>query len=260
MKKLLLLLSVAFILNANSQNSIQLINVVGSTTTALAPNSVIQLTVGAFRNKKYDIDIKNTSTSTNTYTATRYDVQLNRPSATDTATAYYCFAGSCYGAATIVSPPLVLRGGKKATDTTLVDPTALYFMMTTDLDEAGVMGKSIVKYTFKNIAVAADSVQITLSYNGQLSVLQIEKQLSSFEVFPNPANDLVELKISSNKTMNTNAFVVNALGSVVLEKDVMLSEGKNNVQLDIHALPAGVYFARIGNGSGYITRKFVVNN
>lgn len=259
MKNFLLLLSSVFILNANAQNSIQLINVVGTATTAMVPNSVTQLTVKSFQTKKFDIDIKNIGTTTNTYTATRYDVLLNRPSPTDTAAAFYCFAGSCFGAGTIVSPPLTLRSGVRASDTTLIDPTAEYFMLTADLTEAGVIGKSIVKYSFKNIAVAADSVQITLSYNGELSVLQIEKELSSFEVFPNPAKDVVELKILSNNSINSKSFVLNALGAVVLEKDLVLNAGENNIQLDIHALPTGVYFARVGNGSGYVTRKFIVN-
>ncbi len=260
MKKLILLVSSLFALHVNAQNSISLIHVVGSSTSAVVPNSVIQTTVGAFQNRKVEIDIQNTSTNTNTYTVTRYDVLLNYDPISDTrAEAYYCFAGSCYGTVTIVSPPLILRGGKKASDTTLVDPNALYFAMTTDLDEAGVRGRSLVKYTFKNVAVAADSVQFTIAYNGSLGFNTITKELSSFDVFPNPASDLVELKISSNKFINSKAYVLNALGAVVLEKDLNLNEGKNNVQLDIHTLPAGVYFARVGNSSGYITRKFVVN-
>ncbi len=259
MKKILVLLSAIVALQANAQSSISLINVASNSN--IAPNGIIQLTVNPYANKKIDIDIKNTSTNTYSYTVTRYDVLLNVDAASSTtATAYYCFGGACYGAMTIVSPPLILRGGKKASDTTLVDPNAAYYILTADLDEAGVKGKSIVKYTFKNMSVAADSVQIILSYNGALTGLaQIEKEISSFDVFPNPAHETMDLKITSNKNMATKAVVVNALGAVVIEKDVQLSEGKNAVHFDLADLPAGVYFARVGNGSAISTKKFVVN-
>ena len=259
MKKILVLLSAIVAFQGQAQNSISLINVASGAT--IAPNSVIQLTVSAYNNKKIDVDIKNISTNTNSYTVTRYDVLLNvdAPSST-TATAYYCFGGACYGAMTIVSPPLVLRGGKKASDTTAIDPNAAYYILTADLDEAGVKGKSIVKYTFKNMAVAADSVQFTLSYNGAVVGLnQIDKEISSFDVYPNPATDIVDLKITGTKNMVAKAYIVNALGAVVADKEVQLSEGKNNIRFDVAELPAGVYFARVGNGTVFSTKKFVVN-
>lgn len=243
-----------------AQNSIQLINVVGNNTSIVAPNSIIQLTVNAFANKKIDIDIKNIGSTTHSYTVTRYDVLLNRVTSTDTAAAYYCFAGSCYGPAMITSPYLVLRAGARASDTTVADPNAAYYMLTADLDEAGTKGKSIIKYTFKNISSVADSVQFTLSYNNAITGLNhIEKEISSFDVYPNPASDGVEIKLTSNKIGNSKATIVNALGATVLEKDVYVNEGKNNIHFDVSDLPAGVYFARIGNSNGYSTRKFVVN-
>lgn len=253
MKKVLLILSSLFILNhVDAQISIGLFN--GTTTTNFAPNSVTQLTVGAFKNRKIDIDLKNTSVNTNTYTVTRYDALLNAE-----AQAYYCFAGSCYGTVTIVSPPLVLRGGKRASDTTLVDPNADYFMLTADLDEGSVMGKSLIKYSFKNVALAADSVQISLSYNGSLGFIKIEKELNGISVFPNPANDKIEVKLTSNKSMTSKAVIINALGSIVKEKDINLVEGKNSILFDIEELPSGIYFARIGTGDNSCTYKFVIN-
>lgn len=251
MKKILALFITFFSIHSFAQNSISLFS--GTTTNVLAPNSITQLSVGAFKNRKFDIDLKNTSATTNSYTVTRYDVLLNSG-----AIAYYCFGGSCYGAATIISPPMTLRGGKRASDTTLVDPLADFFMLTSDLDEGAVAGKSIVKYTFKNVAVAADSVQVTLSYNGTIGFTNIEKSLNNFDVYPNPANSEIFLNISSSKNEKTKVLIINSLGSQVKEKDITLLEGKNSIEVDLSNLPSGIYFARVGNGNDANTRKFVI--
>jgi hypothetical protein len=251
MKKILALLIAFFSINSFAQSSISLFS--GTTTNVLAPNSVTQLNVGSFKNRKFDIDLKNTSATRNLYTVTRYDVLLNSG-----AIAYYCFGGSCYGAITIISPPMSLGAGKRSSDTTLVDPLAEFFMLTTDLDEGAVVGKSIVKYTFKNVAVAADSVQVTLTYNGTIGFTNIEKSLSSFDVYPNPANTEIFLNVTSTKNEKTKVVVINSLGSQVKEKDVTLLEGKNSIDVDLSNLPSGIYFARIGNNNDASTRKFVI--
>lgn len=182
MKKLLLLSSTLVSFYAVSQSSIQLKQVTNSGTVTLAPNATVTAITIPNANTKVTFDIKNTSASTQTYVAKRYDILLNSVSST-TAVAYFCFAGSCYGDAIFQSPnPLVLRSNKSASDT-----TASFFMLIADLDEAAAIGSSIVKYTFKNVNSANDTVQVTVKYNGSVGVNELTTNtFSSFDIFPNP--------------------------------------------------------------------------
>ena len=100
--------------HAISQTSILLKN--DGTASTLAANEIIYMDVPVETNAKVTIDIKNTSNSTKSYVAKRYDVLLNAD-ATSTAQAYFCIAGTCYGPPTMVSPtPLTLNSQQSASD------------------------------------------------------------------------------------------------------------------------------------------------
>jgi hypothetical protein len=49
------------------------------------------------------------------------------------------------------------------------------------------------------------------------------------------------------------------LGSVVSLKNIQLTAGKNNIQLDSESLNSGIYFATISSGSNKIVKKFTIN-
>lgn len=162
MKKIFTLLSVAFVINANSQSSLLVTNTENSET--LTANGIIPITTSASGNSKVTIDIKNNSAATKSYGVKRYDVVLNS-TATETASAYFCFAGGCYPDITMVSPNnITLNAGQSASDI-----HTNYQMLTTDLDEISIVGFSHVKYTFFNVTNTADSIQISIQYNGVTS-------------------------------------------------------------------------------------------
>jgi hypothetical protein len=160
MKRTLILLLACASFAAHSQKSIQVKNMNSGQT--LAPNAIVIAKVTEpFENVKVTFDIKNISSSTKTYYARRYDVFLNITAA-DTAKAYFCFAGSCYDPSVQESPDLLtLTPGESASEF-----DGNFFMLVSDLDEADVVGKNIVKYSFINLADKSDSVQISVHYNG----------------------------------------------------------------------------------------------
>jgi hypothetical protein len=253
MKKLLLLSSTLVSFYAVSQTSIQLKQVTNSGTITLAPNATITAITIPNANNKVTFDIKNTSASTYSYVAKRYDMLLNT-TASATAVAYFCFAGSCYGDVIFQSPsPLVLRSNKSASDT-----TASFFMLVADLDEADVVGPSIVKYTFKNMSNANDTAQVTIKYNGSVGVNELANTLSSFDIFPNPAKATTTLKINALKDFNTELLVYNALGLLVSEKQVQLTSGRNTIPLTLEGLSTGVYFVSLKSENKTITKRIVV--
>src|SRR4051812_33031630 len=100
MKNSLLILLAGCSLSVFSQTSITLAN--ASASTPLSANDIIYVTTAASSNTQVIIDVKNTSNSTKSYNAKRYDMLLNATS-NATASAYFCFGGTCYGDQTFVS-------------------------------------------------------------------------------------------------------------------------------------------------------------
>ena len=252
MKKLLIVLAALLSIAIGAQTSIQLKDIGGN--QVLAPNALVQRSTSPSTNIKVNIDIKNIGNSAQTYKVKRYDIVLNR-SNVDTASAYFCFGGNCYGATTLVSPsPLRLQPGKSATDT-----TAAYYILTADLDEATAVGLSYIKYTFYNVNLASDSVQIAIKYNtGNVGIPSTNKDLGSVDIFPNPATDNAVLKIISQNTYEGKLGIYNALGALVSEKQILINEGKNNVQLNLENLPQGIYFVNIKTNDAAVTRRLII--
>ncbi|MCE3229675.1 MAG: hypothetical protein K0S32_4226 [Bacteroidetes bacterium] len=247
MKKFLLIALAVVSVKGFSQSSIQLTHVEGSAT--LSANAIVVGTTTASANTKITFDIKNTSASQKSYNAIRYDKNLHTG-----ASAYFCFAGTCYGDQTFESPtPLTLNAGQSASQL-----SGQYNMLIADLDEAATVGFSEIRYTFKNTADANDSVQVIIHYNQALGLNHNTSVLTSLDLFPNPATDNVSIRINSVKAVEGKLSVYNALGAVVNEKAVVLSEGKNKVDLNVESLPSGVYFASFKSGNNTTTKKFVV--
>lgn len=250
-KQLLALLTVASF-SAMAQSSIKVL--LHSTGVEVTPNSIVQATVAAEDEVKIEFEIQNISSSTKIYKVKRYDVQLNATE-TLTAQAYFCFAGRCFGPDVIVAEDSqTLTPNQKSSQI-----PGDYQMLSADLTEANVVGKSLVKYTFYNLNATSDSVQFSISYNNTpVGIKSTAKQISAVSIVPNPASDNAVLHVQSGVTMNGKVLVYNSLGAVVLEKNVSLAEGNNAIALPTAALPAGVYFCNLSAELGTITKRIII--
>jgi len=80
-------------------------------------------------------------------------------------------------------------------------------------------------------------------------------QLSDNEFYPNPSNDLINLKISETLS-DINIEVINQLG-ITLEKMNLAGE-RNNIMLNVGNFPVGSYLVKISSGNSNIIKRFVV--
>ena len=249
MKKLFTLLFLGSLMGLNAQTSIEVKDM--SNNMGVPANWTVSLVTTAGNTTSRTFDIKNTSANTNTYVVIRYDVSLH-----SSAAAYFCFAGTCYGNTTFISPtPLVLTAGQSASQY-----TAQYVTLTTDLDEAPTTGVSHVKYTFRNVNNVNDSLQFNLIYNNPAAgVKELNNSVSRFDVSPNPANEMVNVSFNFKGVGNGELNIVNALGQTLISKNITLNDGKNTVYMNVSELPQGVYFVRIKNGEAITTKRLVVN-
>ncbi len=79
---------------------------------------------------------------------------------------------------------------------------------------------------------------------------------ASFSVYPNPANDVLNIEFSTSVT-NATIKVVNMIGQTILNRNIT---GQNKTEsLNIENLPAGIYSLIIQDKAGISTQKFIKN-
>ncbi len=252
MKKSLFILASFFALNSFSQSSIQLSSRTGTNNFAPLVGTTIDLTTSAADETDIDIDIKNVSSVSKNYIVKRYDIMLHTITTT-TADAHFCFNLSCYLASTYTAGPTNLGPGVSTSD---LQGANQY--ITAELVEASTVGYSVVKYTIMETSNHADSVQLTLRYNFFTGINEATNTLSSLELFPNPATDVTVLKVNSQKAMDAKVIIYNALGAVVSESPVAITEGKNKIEVNVDQLNSGIYFAQIKMANNSVTKKLVI--
>jgi hypothetical protein len=94
--------------------------------------------------------------------------------------------------------------------------------------------------------------QIVIGVNEQTA------EFGSFETYPNPAADHVNVNINMVKGDDVTFTVANEIGQTVLSENRTLATGSNHVQLNTSNLPAGVYFVSVASSTGRATSKVVI--
>ncbi len=76
-----------------------------------------------------------------------------------------------------------------------------------------------------------------------------------FNAYPNPSNELINIKLEILSETNTTIEITNTLGQVVLSKALT----QNITQLNISDLTKGIYFITVKTGDKTSTQKLVIN-
>lgn len=159
--------------------------------------------------------------------------------------------GICFIESISVSPPsfsVYLAPGDTASASTHVYP-----------DQDGVSRQGDITYVFFNSDDETDTVAYSVSYsvdnNVSLKDIAVEPKLS---VYPNPANDRLEVNYSGTSLENSSFEIINLVGSKVYSKE--LSATENSINLNISNLKSGVYFCVLKSDNELVvSKKLVVN-
>jgi hypothetical protein len=74
-------------------------------------------------------------------------------------------------------------------------------------------------------------------------------------IYPNPAQKMVQFKITNSTDESTEITITNLNGEVVLTETA-----NNSARLDVSELKSGVYFLRAtSNNSEVVNRKLIIN-
>jgi hypothetical protein len=90
---------------------------------------------------------------------------------------------------------------------------------------------------------------------------QLDTDIFKTEIFPNPASNLVQIRISSDKYSKSRLRILASDGRTVLDNNSFeIEAGQNTYQLDISSLAPGFYTVQILSETAVVTEKLVVEN
>lgn len=255
MKQLLFLLFTSIgILNA--QTSIGL--TIQSNSMSVMAGDTIDLITSDSSLVTETIDITNNSASTQTYNVKRYDLVLHQ-SSKDTAEAYFCFGGCCFGPDSLKGfcPAVVLSGQSTGT-------MGAFFSLAFDLQEAKSKGFSLVKYTIFNETQTNDTLQFVARYNKSMIGLGLAEQAGSrqsFSFWPNPATNEIQLRLNEYVQQAVTVSLTSILGNCVYHKQIQVESPHTVNSIYLGELDAGFYTLNIESGGITRSKKIqIINN
>jgi hypothetical protein len=74
---------------------------------------------------------------------------------------------------------------------------------------------------------------------------------------PNPFNASLNVKYNSLNEGSANMQIIDMLGKTHQNTNMIVNKGENTLTIDTEALPLGIYFIRITNGTEVTTQRIV---
>ncbi|MDZ4667473.1 MAG: YCF48-related protein [bacterium] len=98
------------------------------------------------------------------------------------------------------------------------------------------------------------------SINIQLNIMELIGVKFSFDLYPNPSNGNLNLKLFSHHNFTTKIKIFNAIGEQVYSNSYAILKGNNLISMDFSYLTNGIYVFLISNGENELQyRKLMIN-
>lgn len=91
-------------------------------------------------------------------------------------------------------------------------------------------------------STACDTIKIE---NVASSIIESEQSIDNVQLFPNPANEQLNVLVELKGSAMANITIYNTVGERLKGKDHLLNNGANLVNIAVHDLPTGVYFVNV---------------
>lgn len=95
------------------------------------------------------------------------------------------------------------------------------------------------------------SVRCIKDYTDNIQIIDVNK---AFQIFPNPANNLLNVQLQSSETSNSTATIFDNTGRLVLSQPL----STQNERIDISHIPAGIYFVKIQSKNTQQVERLVI--
>ncbi|MEO9533712.1 MAG: T9SS type A sorting domain-containing protein [Crocinitomicaceae bacterium] len=122
------------------------------------------------------------------------------------------------------------------------------------VSQGSVVGTDETQATVSLIDPSAPMVRMLMTdYTG----LEAEGTTDKFSVYPNPANEQINVAISLTNSENTVINVVDISGKVIKTMNLGNVQGDKNLTISLDNMTTGVYFIEMVNEAGKQVKKFV---
>jgi archaellum component FlaG (FlaF/FlaG flagellin family) len=134
-------------------------------------------------------------------------------------------------------------------------PSAAGDWTTTDLDMSAYDNMSDVVVRFRATSAYGNNLFIdNINLGAPTGVEDITA--STFDVYPNPATDVVTVELSEVGSVDAQIEVLDIKGQVVSSE--VMSAGQASVQVNTSALASGIYTVRVMSENGVATERVVI--
>lgn len=144
----------------------------------------------------------------------------------------------------------------------------LYFETIAKVEGAGY-SQQILRYLYTDSLLQKGDNYYRLKqtdYNGDFTYSDIKVVSyfyssgtnNSIKVLPIPTSTNLWLEVNSESVMKTKYCILNAVGDLILEKEIILSRGPNINNIDLNSLKNGVYFIHIEGFENLNMKKFLI--
>lgn len=170
---------------------------------------------------------------------------------------------SCYPVAFIKNEDTVIASGSSVTLEAIYGPGLTYQWQRDGQDIQGATAPTYVAgdagdYTV--ITTNASQCEATSNIvNVDVSIGFEELIVGSVNVYPNPAEDIVNVSFENISNTNARLTLYNAMGQMVVTSQQAIGGGKNLLTLNTSGLAPGFYTLDIEVGSDRLSRKVVVS-
>jgi hypothetical protein len=136
-----------------------------------------------------------------------------------------------------------------ATNSWLIEDSIVYFVK----DRGGLTWKVI----FTGFGGSANGDFYFYQSPAQATGLIENASINTFGIFPNPTSSNSTLVLSATKSAPATLSIYDAQGRLIQERNLQLSSGMQNINLDVTQLVPGIYQIRIAQGNEIQTTRLI---
>ncbi len=126
----------------------------------------------------------------------------------------------------------------------------------TSFDPGIGVGNYVITYTYTDGQGCTNQDTDNLLVSGCLGL--DDMSFNDILLYPNPADDQVNLSISSNINAQFDLAIVNVDGKLIQQRNIQVGVGNNNFTIQTTAFASGIYFVQMNDGIHYFVKKIVI--
>lgn len=92
-----------------------------------------------------------------------------------------------------------------------------------------------------------------------IGVDEVSKEVSSFQVFPNPAHSDFKISFVNENNSPASYEIINALGQTIKSEKLISQKGKSEYVIETESLHSGIYFVKTTVGTKSSVKKITIN-